>query len=163
MKSIWSKVRNDETGSMLVDFALSISIVLMLTFGIMDFSRVIYVDHFVANAARQASRYAMVRGSTFDGTLCGRPSTLNCEATSADISNYVKSIADPGIDPQSLHVVTRWPGTSPTGSACNNVAGNDSPSCVVSVQVSYQFQFVLPFLPSGMVPLTSSSAVSISR
>jgi Flp pilus assembly protein TadG len=54
----------DETGSSLVEFALSSTVLLMAIFGVLDCSCALYADHYVANAAREATRYAMVRGSS---------------------------------------------------------------------------------------------------
>jgi len=82
----------NERGGTLVEFALAITILLTLIFGIMDFSQAMYAYHFVSNAAREASRYASLRGSTFT-TACASPPPLAyaCEAAPADITAYVRS------------------------------------------------------------------------
>jgi Flp pilus assembly protein TadG len=153
----------EESGSILVDFAVSISVVMMVTFGVLDCSRAVYIDHFLATAARSATRYAMVRGSSFSGAACSTPSTSNCTAIAVDVTNYVKSILDTGVGTTALTVSTTWPGTTPTGVACDTTDGNDSPGCVVSVQINYAFGVVLPFMPANTFVLTSSSAVAIAQ
>jgi hypothetical protein len=58
-------------------------------------------------------------------------------------------------------VSTTWPGTTASGANCGS--GTNSPGCVVNVQVSYSFNFVLPFLPKNAMVLSSSSTVPISQ
>jgi Flp pilus assembly protein TadG len=146
-----------ERGSVLVEFAVSLSILLAMVFGIMDFSRALYAYRFMSYAATQATRYAMVRGTTFAGTSCATVSTYDCNATTANLTSYVQSLAPPGLTPSAITVTTTWPGTTPTGLACANGAGNNSPSCVVKVVVSYAFKFVMPFLPLSTLNFSATS------
>ena len=53
-----------EEGSSLVEFALIFLVLMTMMLGIIDFCRAAYAYHFVSNAAREATRYAAVRGST---------------------------------------------------------------------------------------------------
>jgi Flp pilus assembly protein TadG len=69
-------------GHTMVEFGLSATAFLMLTFGIMDCGRALYAYHFVDYAARAATRYAIVRGSS---------STTPAKAS--DIQTYVTSLA----------------------------------------------------------------------
>ena len=55
----------EETGSTLVETALSITILLVLVIGIMDACLMVYSYHFISNAAREGTRYAIVRGNTW--------------------------------------------------------------------------------------------------
>src|ERR1019366_8478508 len=72
-----------ECGSSLVEYAVVFSLLITMLLGIADFSRALYSFHFVSNAAREATRYAAVRGST-----CGAPPAgdNSCLATN-DASN----------------------------------------------------------------------------
>ena len=63
-------LRREDSGNAMVEFAFSVSILLLLLFGILDLCRAVYVNHFVAGAARDGSRYAMVRGSAWNGSPC---------------------------------------------------------------------------------------------
>src|ERR1700743_936204 len=81
-KKLLLRLIDDDSGGMLVDFSVSISLVMMLTSGILDCSRAVYVNQCVATAARSATRYAMVRGSSWGGAACSSASTADCTATS---------------------------------------------------------------------------------
>jgi Flp pilus assembly protein TadG len=151
----------DETGSSLVEVAVSLTALLMFIFGIMDCSRALYAYHFTSYAARSATRYATVRGSTWGSTICATASTFQCNATAANVKTFVKAIAPAGVNTSSttLGVATTWGGTAPTGTTgtCITTNGNNSPGCQVVVQVTYSFNFVLPFLSQTTMALTSTS------
>ena len=140
---------------------------LTVLFGIMDFSRFLYTYHFVSEVAREGTRYAVVRGSTFGSTACASPSTFACNATAANVQSYVQSLAPPGVASGSLTVTTTWPGTAPTGAAtaCTTTNGNNSPGCLVQVVVSYPFKFMFPFMPksSSTWTVSSTSVMTISQ
>ena len=54
-------------------------------FGIMDCARALYCYHFVSYAARQGTRYAMVRGSTWSSNPCANTTSFDCDATASNI------------------------------------------------------------------------------
>lgn len=153
----------DREGSTLVEFALSVSIIIALLFWIFYASMALYADHFTENAARAATRYAMVRGSTWGGATCSSPSSLECTATDTDVSNYVKALVSPGLDSSALSVTTTWPGTTPSGATCETSEGNNSPYCSVVVQVTYNFDLTVPFLPHQQIGLSSAASAPITE
>jgi Flp pilus assembly protein TadG len=155
--------RTEELGANLVEFALSVSIVLTSIFAVLYFSMALYADHFVANAAKDAARYAMVRGSSWNGATCATTFSYNCTATSTNVTNYVDSTVPPGLATSDLTVTTSWPGTNPSGAACDTTDGNNSPYCAVSVDVSYSLSWPLPFLPQNALVLSSTSSVAITE
>ena len=133
----------------------------------MDCARALYTYHYVAEVSRQATRYAAVRGASWTALLCP-VSPYQCMATSTDVTNYVKSVSPLGLTASNLTVTTTWPGTTPTGAMCSALSVNNSPGCMVNVKVSYSFSFVLPFLPTSALPMSSTSklgdcAVSVRR
>jgi hypothetical protein len=145
-------------GSTLVEFAFLVPVMFALVFGVIDFGRALYTYHFVSNAAREATRWASVRGfSCSDMT--------SCNATGPDISAYVGSIVPPGIDssPSRLSVTTNWPPPPNNLPICSTPGGFNHPGCAVQVQVTYQFRFVLPFMPASGIPMTSTSQMIISQ
>ena len=163
-----------EQGSALLEFALMLTILLTLMFGVMDFSRALYAYHFLSNAAREATRYASVRGSSFP-TACSDPPPVQyvCHAVDpggADITAYVYSIVAPGIyvkgntansscaspSLSQLNVCTKWPGATPTGST-GPCATNNAPGCVVQVEVLYNYEFTLPFVSKDVSSITMTS------
>jgi len=134
----------DEDGAELVEFALSATIFFTLIFGIMEFCLVIYADNFVAIAAQQGTRYAMVRGSDW---------TSSC---AADVQNYELSLAHPGLNLEASNITVTWLTTTAAGSACTKY----SQGCQVEVTVSYPFQLNIPFF-STSIPLSSTSIATI--
>lgn len=85
-------------GSTLTEFAFILPVMCMCLFGVIDFARALYSYHFVSDAAREASRWASVRGNT-----C-RDYTDACPARDTDVSDYVMSIVPSGIDKKALSV-----------------------------------------------------------
>jgi predicted outer membrane lipoprotein len=138
-KSRYATFKRDESGSNLVEFAVSLSVVLACVFGIIDGSRALFAEHYA----------------------CTTPATFSCTATSAQVTSFVNSNIPPGIMSSKVGVVTTWPGTTSTGAACDTVNGSDSPTCVVRVQVTYAFAFSLPFLPQNAINFSSTSTSTI--
>jgi Flp pilus assembly protein TadG len=133
-----------DTGSTVVELALSIILLMTLIFGIAEFSRALYTYHFISNAAREASRYAIVRGASCSSWASA------CPASAADIQSYVRSITPEGINPNAVTVTTTW-------------TPNNSPGNLVKVNVQYGFTFDLPFLPLGTMNMASDSQMVISQ
>lgn len=153
----------DRHGAMLVEFSVSITVALALLFWVFYASMALYADHFTANAARAATRYAMVRGSTWGGTTCSSAATLECTATTTDVSSYVNTLVTPGLDTGALTVTTTWPGTTPTGAACDTTNGSNSPYCSVTVQVTYNFNLTAPILPHQSLTFSSGATAPITE
>jgi Flp pilus assembly protein TadG len=144
-------------GSTLTEFALVLPLLAMILFGMIDFGRALYTYHFVSDAAREASRWASVRGNQCSPGLPG------CPAGPLDVQNYVTSIVPPGIDtsPASLTVTSAWMAPPENPASCKGLTNN--PGCAVQVQVTYNFKFILPFLPKSMYQIHSTSEMIISR
>src|SRR4029077_17627636 len=53
-----------EDGNNLIEYAFVFMFFMSMVLGIVDFSRALYTYHFLSNVAREATRYASVRGST---------------------------------------------------------------------------------------------------
>ncbi len=146
-----------EHGSALVEFALSIMILLSLIFGVMAMSLALYSYHFISDVAREGTRYAMVRGSscsTYGGGLA------NCPATSAEIQTYVRGISFPGIESSNMTVTTTWSTNGTTWSS--TPTSNNAPGDLVKVVVSYQFPLAIPRLALRTLTMTSTSQMVIA-
>jgi Flp pilus assembly protein TadG len=152
----------EERGSALVEFAASAVLLFTLVFGIMDCSRALYIDHFVANAAREATRYATVRGSSWTSN-CTTAIAYGCIASSSNVASFVQLLATSGINPADITTTTSWPGTDATGASCTGSGPANSLGCVVVVKVSYSFSFMVPFLPKNALVLSSTSKVTIAQ
>ncbi len=141
-----------EDGNNLIEYALVFMFFMSMVLGIVDFSRALYTYHFLSNAAREATRWAAVRGAT-----CMNDLSCTAAASPDDIEAYVRNITPPGVNPNPPDLTTTpsWPGT---GTICE-VA--NSPGCPVEVTVSYKFRFVVPFIRSAPLTLSSSSEMII--
>ena len=143
--------RSNDSGSALAEFAIVSTAAIILILGIIEFGSALYTYHLVSNGARLGTRYAIVRGSSCTAT--------GCPATSATIQAYVRAQA-PGIDPNAMSVTTTWP----SNVGCSSVAAAyNGPGCIVSVQVQYPFQLVIPLMPSLALQMTSTSQMVIAQ
>jgi Flp pilus assembly protein TadG len=142
-----SAQRGGQRGQVLIEFAMGSSVLFLVIFGIMDFSRALMAYDQVTAAARLGSRYAMVHGSA-----C---SVTGCPATNATIQTYVRSKVT-GIDPTQLTVTSTWS----TAPGCTD-ALNQGPLCIVNVATSYSFKFAA--LPRVAIPMTANSQMIISQ
>lgn len=136
-----------ERGQALVEFALTIPIIFLAIFGVIDFGRALYAYDLVTSAARLGSRFAIVHGPA-----CSPAPT--CTATPDTVQTYVRS-QESGIDASTLNVTTTWPVA--TGCA----GGAPMQKCPVLVTVTYSFKYLLVF--SFSTRMTSSSQMVVSR
>lgn len=138
----------------MVEFAICAVLLFTVLFGIMDFSRALYAYHFLSNSAREATRYAIVRGSA-----CSAPMT-GCEPAQSDILTYVQqTLAAPSaglINPNAINATV-------TRTACASCTTKYDPGSTVQVQLTYTFQFILPFLPKSGITMQSTSQMVISQ
>lgn len=154
--------RNDQ-GATLVEWAISSVIFFAVLFGIIQFSLALYAYNYVNYAAREASRYAMVRGSSYT-TACTSPGFANCIAqpgSTGDIQQFVQNLGFPGIDSSKIVVTTSWPGNvgvcTPSTDPCNN------PGNLVKVAVSYPLSIGIPFWNVSVLNLSSTSEMVITQ
>jgi Flp pilus assembly protein TadG len=125
-------------GQAMAEFSLVATAALIMIFALINCSLVIYDYNFVSYAAREATRYAAVRGSS-----------SSSPANNTNITNYVIGEAA-GLDPSKVSVSTTW---SP----------NNSPGSAVEVQVQYPFTLSIPFLVNSTVNLSSTSQLVITQ
>ncbi len=150
-------VRCDE-GSNIVEMAVVSSVMFAVLFGIVELSLALYTYNYVSDAAREASRYAIVRGSSCSVLT-------NCGVTGAKIQTYVQNLGYPGMNAANTTVTTTWLSPSTTtpvtwtacGSQCN-VPGN-----AVQVTVTYSFPLSIPFVPKSTLSLHSTSQMVIAN
>ena len=147
-----------DDGATLLETAVSFGIMIALVVSVFQTSLALYTSHFVADAAREATRYAVVRGSS---SCSNSPKLTDCNATADDIGSWVRNLRYPGIDPRRLTVTTTWPSSGadcyPSSSPCNN------PGNLVNVAVTYAFPLNVPFWESASLNLRSTSQMVISQ
>lgn len=146
-----------EDGATSLETALVITLLLALLFGILAFSHALYTYHFVANAAREATRWASVRGYDCKGLAGG------CPAAASDVQAYVSNVSGMGLNPANITVNTTWLPSPSTAYAPPCSTHNNYPGCVVQVQVVYKYNFFLPFLPTSSFNMQSTSQMVISQ
>jgi hypothetical protein len=163
-----------ESGATLVEMAICSAVLMTAIFGIIQFSIALYVYNFVAEAAREATRYAVVRGAN----SCLYSSTFpNCNlnpTTSGDpVGNYVRGLGFPFSSGLSAAVtwwapsqdasgVTSW--TTPCTGAVDSI-GNpcNTVGYAVRVVVTYSYPLSIPFVPSNTLNIHGTSQMLINE
>ncbi len=124
------------------EFAKISLYILTFIFAVMQGVGAVNAYNFVTYAARDAARYAMVRGATSPAP-----------ATGDDVKNFVIAEAQ-GIDtsPSKLTVTTTW-----------TPANNKNPGSGVNVTVTYNFAPLARIASTVTWPLSSTSKMVISQ
>jgi Flp pilus assembly protein TadG len=152
-----------QRGAVTLEFTLGLLVILFpLMFGVVDFSRAAYAYHWVSNAARDATRWASVRGQNCI-LLSG-----GCPAVASDVQTFVQGLSVPGLNSANITATTTWSGKGGDGNDCTNggVLTSKSSGCVVQIKVKYQFTFSFPYLSSvtgKTLNLQSTSQMVISQ
>jgi Flp pilus assembly protein TadG len=161
---------NDESAQGVVEFAILIVALMLMFLGVVDFSRFMYYDTAIRNAARVG---AEVAGNYCNVPGCGSQSTATsddyvmqatyCEATQAQVASGIAAISlQPAVDctPCTTSSCDPCSSTSPYLGACTpcqkdiciNPTGTRSSGSSVTVYVGYNFQplsfYMQPFFPS---------------
>jgi len=158
-----------QTGSGMVEYAFIFLVFMSVILGISGFGHMLYVYHYINSAAKEATRYAAVRGSTCasdaDGGSCqasNSASGIAGPATMADVQTYVSNMVFAGVDSSKL-VVPTDPAylcglkdsqvcvpvipAAISAPACNTAATSNQPKCTAKVTVAYAYNFIFPLLP----------------
>lgn len=162
----WFRSAREDRGSALVEFAVTVPLLVSLLFAVLQGMFAMYLYHYTAYAAQQGARYAIVRGYTWSQntpTNCSTsapPSfTLNyeCTASAGDIQNYVQSLGAINSSGLTINQTSSyvWPGKNPDGTTTGCSTAN-SKGCLVKVTTSYTFN-VLPFLPFTALTMSATS------
>jgi len=158
---------HNECGQALVETALTMLILLSLILGVMDLCLALYSYHYLANAAHETARYAIVRGATW-GTSCGSYTASMCTASPTDIANFVASRNFPGITITADDVCVQYFSSvsASTASTCTKNTANSGPNAVgniVMITITYPFSFGLPGLGTYTYHLSSTSRMVIAN
>ena len=143
-------------GSVLIEQALTVLVMVSVMFGAIDFGRALYTYHYVSYIARDATRWASVRSTSLNGG----------PIAPGDVQTYVSNVSGMGLDPASITSTTNWiappNGTPLCPSAASNPA-NQKPGCIVQVTVNYSYHFFLPFLAGRTFTMSSESQMIITQ
>jgi Flp pilus assembly protein TadG len=154
----WQRIVGEDRGEAIVEFSVSAFVLLMTMLGVIDFSRALYTYHFVSYAAQEGTRYAMVRGADWTPS-CATASSYGCQASGANITSYVQSLAPPGVVASNIGVTPTWPELNADGTStgCNTTPKENSQGCLVKVNVTYSFHFIMPFIPQTALTMSATS------
>ena len=161
-----------QRGASLVEYAFVVILFFTVIFGITGFGHALFVYHHLNNAAKEATRYAAVRGFTCNVTpatessctASNSASSISGPTTIADVKAFVASITPPSIDSTQFHYTicgvldsTACASSGPQVCTANLLNGNgtvaqtaepDFPGCTVSVQIALAYPFIFPLVPS---------------
>jgi len=110
----------EEAGAALLEFALFAGVLLVLTFGIIDFGRALFTANNLTAAAREGARYAAVLPNPATSTA----------AIQQRVATYMSPFGSTPIDPATQVLVTY------------NSAGSSLQS--ITVEVHYPFTWLTP-------------------
>jgi Flp pilus assembly protein TadG len=147
-----------DEGANVVEMAVASSILFAMLFGIIQLSLALYTYNYVSDAAREGTRYAIVRGSSCSALT-------NCSATAAQIQTYVQNLGYPGVRAANTTASTTWfspsASTPVTWTACGTPC--NAPGNAVQVTVTYSFGLSIPFVPKETLSLHSTSMMVIAN
>ncbi len=121
----------------MVEFGIILPLFLTAIFAVIEFGQAIWMFNGVAEAAREATRYAATNGSS-----------SATPATAQKVTDKVKS-ALTWLDPTKVTVTTTWNPDNKAGST-------------VQVRVQYSFVPTLPLVPINTLAFSSTSKLTIS-
>ncbi|MEO3430564.1 TadE family protein [Pelagibius sp. CAU 1746] len=125
----WRRLCSDCAGITAVEFALMAPVFLTLFFGVIELGRAAYTQGVVTFAAEEATRYAVVNYSISEEEV--RDLTEDCLL---------------GVKRSRINAIVV---TGPVNPADN--------TRTISVEVSYNFEFLMPFLPDDTVTISGNS------
>ncbi len=132
--------RSGSSGQAMVEFAMVVTVYLLLLFGIMMMTLSVYYYNTVCSAAREAVRYAIVHS----------PSSAS-PATTAQIQQIAINNAVNLVSSQ-LTVTVSWPADA------NLPSQKDA-----EVNVSYQYQLHVPFMSAVTMTVASTAQMLVSQ
>jgi len=128
--------RKNRSGQAMVEFLLSVLVLLIVVVGIIEMIGLIYTYTVLADAAKEGVRYAVVHGCDKDGSMCSGTCTLNpCTDSTADnVTAYARKFLGASLhDPSAIPVTVSYPD------------GNSKSTSVVRVTISYPYQPLFGF------------------
>jgi len=128
-----SKLRqhSSERGQSLVEFALCVTLMLMLLIGVVEMCRIVLVFNTLSDGARIGTRYAIVHGS-------------HNSVSTTQIQSVVRSFLT-GVNTSNVTVTTDYP--DPVGAA---TSGCTNPGCRVTVTTSYAYDPFATYFPISL-------------
>ncbi|HUB29057.1 MAG TPA: TadE/TadG family type IV pilus assembly protein [Terracidiphilus sp.] len=181
-RGAWWRWAQGQDGASLVEVAVSLAVYLSLLFSVIEISLALYAYNFVSDAAREATRYAVIRGAN---SCVPSPGFPNCNLQPGSITSttnpsanpvlaYIDSLRYPGLDPNNLSTDVTWWVASQNASGVTSwtvqctgrvdVKGNacNAEGNAVKVVVTYQFPLSVPWLRPTIAHVSSTSQMVIN-
>lgn len=118
-------------GALSVEFALAVPVILTAIFGAIELGRLGFTQAALQHAAEEATRFAIVREG---------------EVTPLEIEAFAATKLTGVFDREAAVITATAPVDPVTGTS------------LLSVQVNYQYQYILPFLPQEGIQLSGNSS-----
>jgi Flp pilus assembly protein TadG len=162
--------RRRQRGQTLVEFALVIPIFLMGVFGLIDGSRLVFLNSTLSEAAREGAREASVEASwlgsgdascnTTGGPIC--PATL--DILKSHVLAAVNHVTPLGAIPSSGVAMSCDASTPPTGTWTGQTCTSNDTGSYVSVRVFSTFTPLTPVIGQilGAITLSGSATMTIN-
>lgn len=151
-----------EQGSVMIEFLVSVIVLVMLVFGCIGIAMAYYTYEVVNQYARDASRYAIVHGNSCNSPINGSCSIGTGSTANTALTTYLNNQIFPGINGANLTVTTTY--THAPGLASCFVATNcNGPGDQVTVNVSYPYLYKIPFVPQRLITMNGTSTMIISQ
>jgi len=132
-----TRPKGGERGSYVVELGLAMVVFFILLLAVLDVGRGIYTYNFLAAAAKEGSRYAMVHGSS-----------SGLKASSSDVQTAAQKWLIGVPDPSNATVTTTW------------TPASENPGSLVNVKVQYTFTPISNILV-GSWTLQSTSQTTV--
>jgi Flp pilus assembly protein TadG len=140
-----------QRGETLVEFSLSLTVLLMTLLGTMEFGLAVFRYNIVSDLAQEGARYASVRGATSGGM----------KALEADVQTFVTSRA------LGISSTTSVFSVDPSTKACNIGTHVDPRDLYAGdglcVQVQHNFSPFTRIIPLGNLTLSSTAQMIVSH
>jgi Flp pilus assembly protein TadG len=139
----------EDAGESLVEVAMSLTIMLGFTIGLIQMGLAYYNKERISECAREAARYAILHGTTCTNT------TGSCTATATQIASFAQGLGYPNLGGGTMSCTASF-FTSAGSSTTSNAPGN-----LVQVQCSYNFPYKIPFISTSALTFSSTSQMTI--
>ena len=134
-------MRRRQRGQVAFESAIAMTVFVFMMFGLLDFARAYWAWQALGNAAREAARFAIVRGSE---------SGLTKKQTEDQLEAYVTAQFGAAL-PQGWKTKVSWPD------------GSNDPGDPVKVELETNFNPITPLLGLSKLKLEAASEMRIIR
>jgi len=134
-------MRRRQRGQVAFESAIAMTVFVFMMFGLLDFARAYWAWQALGNAAREAARFAIVRGSE---------SGLTKKQTEDQLEAYVTAQFGAAL-PQGWKTKVSWPD------------GSNDPGDPVKVELTTNFNPITPLLGLSKLKLEAASEMRIIR